>query len=895
MVDPHTSRFWQETEQTGLITAAKLEACWAAIPEDKRTADAIDRRLAREAVEAGHLTLWQAQQVLAGRAAALRIDKYLLIDLIGQGGMGRVYLGRDTRLNRKIALKILSRDRMNNPRAVARFQREAQVGAQLQHENLVRIYDEGVSQGTRYLVMEYIEGKNVAQILAEGGPMPSATAGKIARQIALGLQHAHDKGLIHRDVNPQNILVTRDGTAKLTDLGLALDLGDMEEMVTRDGATVGTFDYIAPEQARHSRAVDTRSDIYSLGCTLYHMISGQVPFPGPSLPEKLYAHQISEPEELSLLVPGLPAGLDDVVRRMMKKAMEQRYQSPGEVAQALEPYVTGATSLSQIIPSSLARIPTTGPMAGSSSSQSQPSVTPGEEAAPFAPAASPVQPIPASTVSEPGPSWFPGAAAAPEASGMAWLSSEAAVANPELPWMPAESEPEAGGLAWRPTDPDPEFSVSTDGPEDEVGSVSLGLDLPQTPGLKGDRSRAGSRQWILVGLALAAAFLVVASLATLARWVVRTQSNARAKAIIAAETPKIETISAPIAIRYGDGSMVEETDFQEAMNRAADHGAVVLSGPGSIPLPPKTLAVPSGRVTIRAAEGQRPTLDAKMPAQGPLFRANSGCSLTLSGLQIAVEPAVTPKGEPAPLIDCGGNLTLENCIIWCKRPARDSSAVQAQGNVTSLTGCLFQDFDRPVILHAFRGARVKLRHCMMVYTKAEDNAPRSAVKIRFEASRSESPSPLVLDHCTVAVGEGSLFDVEGIQGADPFAFQVNQTIVRAGALLLWKPPPSAFPKAMSWSGEGNRYDVRKPYWIVLPPTGLDGLPNGPIDQDSWEKVEGVKEQDLQAITAQWANPAASASGIPDPSNFVFAGLGAEVGADPKQVGPHAAPDKTAKK
>jgi serine/threonine-protein kinase len=212
MVDPRTSRFWREAEQNGLITAAGLEACGAAIPEARRTADAIDRRLAREAVEARLLTLWQAQQVLAGRAAALRIDKYLLLDLIGQGGMGRVYLARDTRLNRKVALKLLSRERMNNPRAATRFQREAQVGAQLQHENLVRMYDEGISQGTHYLVMEYIEGKNVAQLLAEGGPMPPATAAKIARQVALGLQHAHDKGLIHRDVNPQNILVTRDGT-----------------------------------------------------------------------------------------------------------------------------------------------------------------------------------------------------------------------------------------------------------------------------------------------------------------------------------------------------------------------------------------------------------------------------------------------------------------------------------------------------------------------------------------------------------------------------------------------------------------------------------------------------------------------------------------------------------
>ena len=120
--------------------------------------------------------------------------------------------------------------------------------------------------------------------------MPPATAVRLVRQVALGLEHAHRKGLIHRDVNPYNILVTHDGTAKLADLGLAIAMAD-EDRVTRDGATVGTFDYVAPEQARHSRAADIRSDIYSLGCTLYHMCSGQVPFPGPSLPEKLFGHQ----------------------------------------------------------------------------------------------------------------------------------------------------------------------------------------------------------------------------------------------------------------------------------------------------------------------------------------------------------------------------------------------------------------------------------------------------------------------------------------------------------------------------------------------------------------------------------------------------------------------------
>ncbi len=251
--------------------------------------------------------------------------------------MGRVYLAADSRLNRRVAVKILSPERVNNPRAIARFHREALVGAQLQHENLVRIYDEGESAGKCYLVMEYIEGKNIGQMIAEAGPIPPAVAARLGRQVALGLEHAQRKGLIHRDVNPYNILVTRDGTAKLTDLGLAIDLAD-QDRVTRDGATVGTFDYVSPEQARHSHSVDTRSDIYSLGCTLYHMLTGQVPFPSASLPEKLFSHQAVDPEPVTKLVPDVPEGLAAVVARMMRKSPDDRYATPLELAQALEPF-----------------------------------------------------------------------------------------------------------------------------------------------------------------------------------------------------------------------------------------------------------------------------------------------------------------------------------------------------------------------------------------------------------------------------------------------------------------------------------------------------------------------------------------------------------------------------
>jgi len=186
-------------------------------------------------------------------------------------------------------------------------------------------------------VMEYIEGKTAGRLIAEQGSVPVATAVSLVRQVALGLEHVHRKGLIHRDVNPENILVTHDGIAKLADLGLAIDL-DEADRVTRDESTVGTFDYLAPEQARDSHAADIRSDIYSLGCTLYHLISGQVPFPIPSLPEELLTHRTMDPTPLNQFVPGLSEGLVEVVARMMRQSPDERYATPLLVAQALTPF-----------------------------------------------------------------------------------------------------------------------------------------------------------------------------------------------------------------------------------------------------------------------------------------------------------------------------------------------------------------------------------------------------------------------------------------------------------------------------------------------------------------------------------------------------------------------------
>jgi|GEM_PF-5239300 len=351
VLEPQSTRFWQEARRHQLMTEDELRACFEAIEPDKRTVEALERRLARKAVERGLLTVWQAQQLIWGRPTLFRVGKYVLLDRIGQGGMGRVYKAKDPSLDRLVALKMMTSDRMTNPRSVERFKREIRAGAQLEHDHIVRIYDGGTAEdGSLFLVMEYIDGPSVGSLIVERGRIEPRQAVRWTYEIALGLEYARLKGLVHRDVHPWNMLINPEGKAKLTDLGLAIHRDDLEGTpegtgpkpvpVTRDGVTVGNFDYLSPEQARNSHAVDSRSDLYSLGCSLYHMLSGQVPFPVESLAEKLLHHQAREPEPLEDLVPDLPEGLGEVVRTLMRKKRRDRYETPALAAEALVPFLT---------------------------------------------------------------------------------------------------------------------------------------------------------------------------------------------------------------------------------------------------------------------------------------------------------------------------------------------------------------------------------------------------------------------------------------------------------------------------------------------------------------------------------------------------------------------------
>ena len=253
--------------------------------------------------------------------------------------MGAVYRAVQLSLDRVVAIKILTAALAQNPRYAQRFEREALASAKLNHPNIVAALDVGEENGIRYLVMEMVPGQNVAQLLA-GGPIEEHKAAGIAIQVARALDHAHRSEIVHRDIKPANILVNPEGVAKLGDLGLAKNV-EADASQTEEGSAMGTPFYVSPEQARGDRRVDIRADIYSLGATLYHMVTGRVPYPGPN-PAVVMTRHLNDP-----LVPpdevnhAVSRGLSQVIEKMMAKDREARYQTPAELIVDLQAWLEG--------------------------------------------------------------------------------------------------------------------------------------------------------------------------------------------------------------------------------------------------------------------------------------------------------------------------------------------------------------------------------------------------------------------------------------------------------------------------------------------------------------------------------------------------------------------------
>jgi WD40 repeat protein len=265
-------------------------------------------------------------------------ERYRVVRLLGEGGMGAVYEAEHRVMQRRVALKVINRAYTPNASAVERFRREVRAAARLSHPNIVTTYDAEDAGEMHFLVMEYVEGVSLGRLVKERGPLPMAEACAYVRQAALGLQHAHERGMVHRDVKPDNLICCADGTVKVLDFGLAVLTAERRGGLTDTNLVIGTPDYMAPEQAEDPRAADIRADVYSLGCTLYYLLTGNVPYPAATPMLKILAHRERPLPPIRQVRPEVPAGLGHLLARMLAKKSEDRCATTREVAVALEPF-----------------------------------------------------------------------------------------------------------------------------------------------------------------------------------------------------------------------------------------------------------------------------------------------------------------------------------------------------------------------------------------------------------------------------------------------------------------------------------------------------------------------------------------------------------------------------
>jgi serine/threonine protein kinase len=307
--------------------------------------------LAKILVRKGTLTRWQAGQLLAGRSKCT-VGKYKLLELLGRGGMGSVYLGEHVMMNRRVALKIIPRHIGKDPAGLERFLAEARTIAALDHPNIVQAYSVDNEGDQYYLVMEYVEGLDLNRLVEAEGPLDCASAVDYVRQAADGLAHSHSRNMVHCDIKPSNLIVNPQGVVKILDMGLARLSGKGQaigEISEQDERILGSVDYMAPEQALHTADFNHRADIYSLGCTLYFLLTGHAPFPEGTLPERILKHQTQEPQSISAERSDVPQSLIEICKKMMSKKPAARYQTAAELSQVLAAWRPGEKRVQRVL------------------------------------------------------------------------------------------------------------------------------------------------------------------------------------------------------------------------------------------------------------------------------------------------------------------------------------------------------------------------------------------------------------------------------------------------------------------------------------------------------------------------------------------------------------------
>jgi serine/threonine protein kinase len=328
--------FFQVVAASGIMSLEDVRQIHARLPEEKRPKD--PKGMATELVRLKKLTKYQAICLFQGKPKQLLFGEYVIVDKLGQGGMGQVLKAEHRRMKRAVALKLISSEALKNPDAASRFEQEVHAAARLIHANIVAAFDANEHEGVHYYVMEYVDGIDLSALSKTHGPLPVAMALDYTLQAARGLAFAHSKGIVHRDIKPSNLLVDKDGTVKILDMGLArIDRPDDDSpALTTEGQVLGTVDYMAPEQAVDTHSADARADVYSLGCTLYRLLTGESMFSGETVTHKLLSHRDAPIPPLRQKRPDVPASLEAAWRRMVAKNPDDRQQTMLEVIAQLE-------------------------------------------------------------------------------------------------------------------------------------------------------------------------------------------------------------------------------------------------------------------------------------------------------------------------------------------------------------------------------------------------------------------------------------------------------------------------------------------------------------------------------------------------------------------------------
>lgn len=339
MAEQSPKQYLTLLDRSGLVSREQLLEAIAKL-NAQTGGNATVSQVSRFFIQSGLVTPWHDEKLRAGKYRGFFLGKYKLLGHIGSGGMSNVYLAEHTILKQPRAIKVLPRSRVADKRYLERFYKEGRAAAALSHPNIVRVYDIDHDGENHYLVMEYVQGTDLYEVVKASGPASIAQAADYIMQAAIGLQHAHDAKLVHRDVKPANLLVTPGDIVKVLDLGLALFREDEASLtIAHAERVIGTADYLAPEQAVNSHEVDHRADIYGLGCSLYYLLTGRPPFPEGSLAQRIAAHQNSEPVPVSDLRRDCPRGLMEICQKMMQKNREHRYQECRAVAKRLRVFI----------------------------------------------------------------------------------------------------------------------------------------------------------------------------------------------------------------------------------------------------------------------------------------------------------------------------------------------------------------------------------------------------------------------------------------------------------------------------------------------------------------------------------------------------------------------------